>query len=539
MDLRAAISSVQATGRRVAELAERYGASTVKAVMYRILDSGEAKFAERLSHVPDGRWSHRGYTEAAVPGDREVYAYQINITKRGERLIVDNHGTDPQAGSINVTYAAFSGAVLAAITQSMTADLAGAYGGVYRRIDVQPEPGLLNCADFPGAVSPSGAFTTELQLNIAVVAVAKMLACGDKLARELILGPCLPHFYGLIGGGLGPDGELFILANTNGMMGSLGAMPDRDGVDAGGHFWIPEGIAYNVEDLEAQFPVLYLYRRFLPGGADGAGRTRGGLGFEEASALWRSPAFSIQVHGNESFAKAGGLFGGNPGSRASFRVKAGTDLEDRLAGGEMPQDFDSLAGDEDPVIFKGAPVDTQPGHVWEWSSPTTPGYGDPLMRDPDAVRRDVAGGALAAGTAERVYGVVLGDDLSVDTEATASRRADSLRARLGGDEPREPVTPPSHALQVGELLHLVDGRWWCNGADLGGADESYKRRTVTRERPLREIGPEWEAQDVEMADKMVLREYLCPVTGYRIDTEIVRAGADSLHDIDLGASSEQ
>jgi N-methylhydantoinase B len=65
-------------------------------------------------------------------------------------------GTDPQTGSINVTYAGLSGAFLAALTASLTADLAGAYGGVYRRVHFEPVPGTLSCADFPAAVSPAG-----------------------------------------------------------------------------------------------------------------------------------------------------------------------------------------------------------------------------------------------------------------------------------------------------------------------------------------------------------------------------------------------
>ena len=58
-------------------------------------------------------------------------------------------------------------------------------------------------------------------------------------------------------------GQTHVFPNTNPMIGSLGAMPDRDGVDAGGHFWIPEGIANNIEQVEADYPILYLYRRFL------------------------------------------------------------------------------------------------------------------------------------------------------------------------------------------------------------------------------------------------------------------------------------
>jgi N-methylhydantoinase B len=160
MDMRAAIAGCEVTRGKIQALVERYGADTVKAVMRATMDGAEALFVERLKSIPDGTWSQRGYAESAVPGDDGIYTYQVNLTKQGDRLLVDNRGTDPQAGSINITFAAFSGAMLAAITQSMTSDLAGAYGGVYRRIEFRPESGLLNCAEHPAAVSPSGATTT-------------------------------------------------------------------------------------------------------------------------------------------------------------------------------------------------------------------------------------------------------------------------------------------------------------------------------------------------------------------------------------------
>jgi N-methylhydantoinase B len=86
---------------------------------------------------------------------------------------------------------------------------------------------------------------------------------------------------------------------------------------------------------------------------------------------------------------------------------------------------------------------------------------------------------------------------------------------------------------VGELLFIVDGRWWCNGADLGPAHDNYKEAAVVREVRAREIAPEFEVPDYarEMADRMVFREFICPVTGYRIDTELARADQAPLHDI--------
>ena len=531
MDMRAAIAGNETTRAKVLALAGRYGPDTVKAVMRNVMDGAETLFVERLQSIPDGTWSQRGYAESAVPGDDAVYTYQINITKQGDRLIVDNRGTDPQAGSINVTYAAWSGAVLAAITQSMTSDLSGAYGGVYRRIEFRPEPGLLNCAEHPAAVSPSGATTTETQLHLAVCVVAKMLSCGDEAARELALGPCIPHWYCTICGGLGEDGTPWIFPNTNGMMGALGGMPSRDGVDAGGHFWIPEGLANNVEDVEAQFPLVILYRKLLDAGADGAGRHRGGLGFVEGAIATGSGYSQVALALGDSFTKGVGPFGSNPGTVAPFLVKKGTDVLDRLAAGDIAGRVNELEGDLLPVEAKVAPFDVSGGDVWEFVFPSAGGFGDPLRREPEAVRSDIEERLLDAATAERVYGVVLSDG-AVDADATAGARRAARAARLGF-EPGDEVAPPDGAQRVGELLHVVGGRWWCNGADLGEVADNYKAAATVREVRVREIAPEYAVPEYAhaMADRMVFREYLCPVTGYRIDTELARADQAPLHDI--------
>ncbi|QEC47260.1 hypothetical protein FSW04_06425 [Baekduia soli] len=537
MDLRAAVAGSETTRARILALVDRYGAGVLKTVMRDTMDAAEALFVQRLSSVPDGTWSHRGFAEGAVPGDHEVYAYQLNLHKRGDRLIVDNRGTDPQTGSINITYAALSGAVLAAITQSMTADLSGAYGGVYRRVEFRPEPGLLNCADHPAAVSPSGMLTTELTLNIAITVVAKMLSCGDEAARALVVGPSLPHFYGTIQGGADLTGAPFIFPNTDGMMGALGGMPTRDGVDAGGHFWIPEGIGNNVEDVEAQFPLLILHRRLLPGGADGAGRRRGGLGFVEATTPWREAVYQMAISMNESFAKGMGLVGANPGSRAATTVKLKTDVFDRMAGSEVGTRLADLEGDTHPLDSKPPAFLMASGDVVEWVSPTAAGWGDPIRRDPQAVLDDHRAGLVTAQDAGRVYGVVLEDDgAAVDVAATERARTAVRRRRLGGEEPRDEVAAPAAAMRVGDLLHVVDGRWWCNGADLGAAGENWKARARVIEGPARAFAAEFEVSDpvdVAMADRMVLREYVCPVTGLRIDMELARRGEPPLQDVRL------
>ncbi len=418
----------------------------------------------------------------------------------------------------------------------MLPDLAGAYGGAYRRITLRPTPGLLNCADHPAAVSSSGVFATETFMNTAASAVCKMLACGDAATRELILGAPTPNLASLIAAGIDGAGQEFMLIDANGLMGSLAGRASRDGVDSGGHWWIPDGTAQNSEDVEAQTPFLVLARELLPVGADGAGRFRAGVGFRETLLAREVPGAAMVVYQNESFPRGEGLFGGNPGSLARCRVKHGSDAAAQFANGGLPTRLDELAGVEPRITFKGPPHPFASGDVIEWVSPGAAGYGDPLRRDPVQVLADVEARMIDAPAAERIYGVQILDregTLTVDVAGSERVRRERRQARLGGQEPGHPVDPPHGARRVGELLHVVGGRWWCSGADLGPVTDSYRQRAVTYETPVRELGPEYAAADEEMADRFVLREFVCPITGFRIDAELAQTTEPPLRDIVL------
>jgi N-methylhydantoinase B len=534
-DMRAAIAACEATRAKIEALVERYGAGTVGAVLERALDAGERLFRSRLETIPDGRWSHRVYTEAAVPGDRNVYCYQTNLTKRGGRLVVDNRGTDPQAGAISLTFGPYSGAVFSALTSQLAADLAGVNGGVYRCVDFDLEPGLLSSPDYPAPISYTGAAPVGACIYSAVIAVGKMISCSrDPAIRALALGPTIPHFYT---NGLEfdrPGGGLDLFSSLDGMFGSLGAMPGRDGVAAGGHSWIPESVAPNIENYEHQAPLLFLYRRHLDTGAEGAGRTRGGVGVEQAFVPHGVSHGRASSHMNESFAKSQGQWGGNPGSRAFFRIHRGTGLAARLARGDMPERSGQIGGEVTPLAYKGPTEPLGIDDVIEWATPTTAGWGDPLSRDPQAVAADLARGDLELATAARVYGVVIALDGSVDGTATVAQRRRMRAERMGRDPVRDPapVDVSCDGLAVGDALVLHAGRWACRcGEDLGAGEHNYKHGALLVEAPVQALAPEFLSDDPDMADLMALRQWLCAGCGVRFDTELVRVGDPVLHDV--------
>ena len=68
--------------------------------------------------------------------------------------------------------------------------------------------------------------------------------------------------------------------------------------------------------------------------------------------------------------------------------------------------------------------------MYRLESPGGGGWGSPLRRDPEAVRRDVTNELVSYDAARDVYGVILDpDSLAVDDAATVARREALLRAQ--------------------------------------------------------------------------------------------------------------
>ena len=546
MDLRAAISANTVTAGKIEALIARYGADAVKTVMSKVIDAGEGHFLERLRQIPDGTWSHRLYAEASHTGDTGLYRYQLTVRKRGDELLVDNAGTDPQAGSINVTYAGLVGAFLSALTASLTPDLAGAYGGVYRRVRFEPVPGTLSCADFPAAVSPSGVFTMELLISLSGSVIAKMVAAGPPELRDRALGPAQPHWYGTIIAGQQPTGVPYIAVNANNMIGALPASSDADGADFGGHFWIPEGIASNIEETEQLYPVLCLYRRALRCGADGAGAHRGGRSITEAYVPWGTPGMAAALYIDDSFPKAVGPFGANPSSMGRVLVKHGVGLAEQFAAGGVPQDVDALPGQQEPVEHKGPMLMLGPDSVIAWTGANNPGYGDPLTRAPQAVGSDVRHGWLDRAAATRIYAVAWAADGNVDEAGTRQLREERLSERLAEAAPPANGLPPTPAGGDAELrpiggnlgVLLAGGKpaeWVlpAGRAQLGPTTGDYRTACAVRETPVNEAAPEFATRPGRPGAAILLREYLCPVSGVRLATELLRSGDDPAADMVL------
>ena len=191
-------------------------------------------------------------------------------------------------------------------------------------------------------------------------------------------------------------GSFYVMFGFNGF-GGAGGMPGMDGrhyigdgIDLGGL------IAPNIETNESDYPHVTEFNEFTTDSC-GAGKFRGGCGARYRIRLYdRSP--NLVMFGDGKVHPPYGLFGGRPGSCNLAFVNEGKAGERELKAKEAVQ------------LKQGDTYTSYPSGGGGW--------GDPLERDPDAVRRDARGEIISLASARDVYGVVLeGEGLEVNAGA--------------------------------------------------------------------------------------------------------------------------
>ena len=170
------------------------------------------------------------------------------------------------------------------------------------------------------------------------------------------------------------------------------------------------------------------------------------------------------------------------------------------------------------------------------------GYGDPLERDPEAVRKDVYLEDISPRAAREIFCVVLvgeGEALRVDVEGTAALRRAALAERLGR-EPRPYAGPRLPIVrQITEYLNLVerDGDGWlaCSrcGQPLGPATENYKLHCHRIDRPIQAANTLIGEPERFIDDAVQFRQFCCPACGGLVENEVCRAQDPVLRDLEL------
>ncbi len=417
-DLDAECSACLMGARRLAELFDRYGRARVETCFDAILDKTTEVFRrELLAKIPDGSYLWEDYAEHDGVDPPRLHTQRITLTKSSEghggRLLIDFTGTGTQAkGPINHCGDYADGNFLKKWLAPILRNLADSpermaeldvNEGVVPLIEMRfPPKGTLLTPVFP---APTNARTFVILRLLGVLAGVLAKAVGGRMPadQETI------RYTGVYGDDA--DGQPYLMREVLG--GGSGGRYYADGEDT--VHVVPDSRNLPTEFSEGRFPFI-VERLGLAIDSGGAGRFRGGLGYDKHIRMLRDARFMSIA--DRSILACWGVAGGRAGRPFSVTIEP---------GGPAEREVDALA-DAEPV---------RAGEVIRIRTTGGGGWGDPLDRPIAEVVRDVAWDKVSTAGARDDYGVVVGgteDDPVVDEPATVALR-ERLRAQRPAGEP--------------------------------------------------------------------------------------------------------
>ena len=277
-----------------------------------------------------------------------------------------------------------------------------------------PDKGTLLTPIFP---APTNARTFVILRLLGVLAGVVAKAVDGKMPadQETI------RYTGVYG--KDRDGNDYLMREVLG--GGSGGRYYADGEDT--IHVVPDSRNLPTEFTESRFPFI-VERLGLAVDSGGAGRYRGGLGYEKQIRMLKDAHFMSIA--DRSILACWGVKGGKAGSSFSVTV----DL-----GGPDEREVDALA-DAEPV---------KAGQVIRIRTTGGGGWGDPLERPYEDVERDLRWGKVSFDGARTAYGVVASgtkDEPVIDAAASDALRARAARGpsrRRSRSSTAAPATPAS------------------------------------------------------------------------------------------------
>jgi len=368
-DLDAQYATCNIGERELQRLHHRYGAM-LDVYFDRLIDYGEELTRKAIAAWPDGDYSFTdyidgdGFSTAAIP-------IVCKITVKGDHLFVDFTGSSAQVkGAINSTLSFVKSSTYLSVRCALEHDVPN-NAGVYRCITVTaPEGSILN-PRMPAPVAAralTGYRVVDTVMGaLAQIAPKKLMAAGEGGNTVVAIG-------GYHGAGHRP----FVLVDM--INGAWGGRADKDGIEGVTN---PSQNMSNlpIETMEARYPIL-MEEYALREDSGGAGQYRGGLGLVRQYRLLTDNAV-LQLRADRHEHPPYGLFGGRPA--ASSRNLIMQDGHWRVLPAKV-----TLEITRDTVLRH-----EQAGGG---------GFGDPKLRDSNAIRTDLRNGKITAIRAKADYG---------------------------------------------------------------------------------------------------------------------------------------
>jgi len=389
-DFRAHVASLRTGEQGVRDLLRAHGVKDLRRYWSEVLDYTERLTRQGIARLPAGTYGFTDYLDSDGIEERPV-PLTVKMTISGDEVTADFRGSSPQvAGAINSTLSMTLAETYFCVRSMLGQEIPN-NSGFFRPIKVIADKGsILDCV-LPAASGGRGV-TLHRLTDTLLGALGKALP--DRVFAACEGGPCIYSF-----GSYDDEGRPFVYVDLSG--GAWGGRPDRDGVDGIAHPVVNQRNA-PVEMIEVENPLEIWQYGFLPD-TGGAGKYRGGLSLVRDFKYVGPREAQLQIRSDRYTALPYGLAGGGAGTPSMNYVNPGTPTERPLKGMVTTM--------------------IKPGDVVRFITPGAGGYGNPLERDPEAVRKDVVEGKLTRPYVETHYGVAIRDDFSIDRARSAELRA--------------------------------------------------------------------------------------------------------------------
>jgi N-methylhydantoinase B len=268
-DLAAQIGACQVGERRLHEMVQKYGLSTLETLADELLLYSDRLMRATLRKLPAGKFMAEDFLDDDGVSDQPIrIAVSIELDPDAETVSIDFAGSSPQvSGSVNAVYAITYSACFYVLRCLLGPDAPATAGLMYPVKVVAPLGTVVN-AQPPAAVAGGNVETSQRIVDVLLKALA-------QAAPQRVPAASYGTMSNLTIGGIDPrTNQPYTYYETT--AGGMGARPGMDGI-SGVHCHMTNSLNTPIEALEYAYPFRirsYRYRR----SSGGAGQFRGGDG---------------------------------------------------------------------------------------------------------------------------------------------------------------------------------------------------------------------------------------------------------------------
>ncbi|OZD00326.1 hypothetical protein CH281_18260 [Rhodococcus sp. 06-221-2] len=528
-DIRSMIAANNTASTKLVDVLDEFGLERHRQFSEINKDLSERLLRDRISRIPDGVYQALDWNEFdGHDGPDQLLELSLKLHVRESELHFEYAGVPQIDAYINSTQGAMWGQTMSGLLTVLGYGDLPLNGGVWRPLsfDLGPRGTIVN------SVPPAPVSNAHSEVGLRVSKMVKeclsqaLSLSNDDELRGRVAGQGQDGYPANATFGPNQHGGHSVMFYTDNAVGEGGgAQTIGDGQDAYGCTCLTGCSMADVETHEASDPVLFLWRRIVPN-SGGPGEYRGGQGLEQAYTLTGDGKASGPAFNACAEVPPRGFGGGFTASTGNFSVLRNTNVAQLLQQGRLPSRT-SVIGDAPRLASKITYLTLEKNDVWLATSGGGGGLGDPLLRDPERVREDIAAGYVTERHAAAAYGVILKEG-AVDSAGTEQAR-NAIRSGRIDARPSAEQQRASNGVGTGVTMSS-DGLWTCGYCTASLGTGNWRNHASVKESRVSERYRELDMNvrlRLEEPD-VLLREYFCSECAGALTVEVVTSDTGML-----------